>query len=127
MSSPWYADLIYVLFNLNSPPSLTKKKDRFLKLKAVKFFILEKVFYWKDVGGILLKCLLSDDVERTMQEFHEGDCGGHMYWKTTANKIVRSGFYWPTHFPDVHKNVTSFRKCPIFEKTFAFTFEAHIF
>ena len=24
MNSPWYADLIFVLFNLNAPPGLTK-------------------------------------------------------------------------------------------------------
>jgi hypothetical protein len=49
------------------------------------------------------------------KEFHEGDCGGHLNWKTTANKILRVGFYWPTLFADVHKKVTSCHKCQIFE------------
>jgi len=77
MTSPWYANLIYVLFNLNAPLGIKKKKAIFLNLKAVKFCIIENVLYWKDVGGILLKCILRDDAERTMQEFHEGDCCVH--------------------------------------------------
>ena len=40
-NSPWYADLIFVLQNLQAPPGLTKTKARFLKLKALKFYILE--------------------------------------------------------------------------------------
>lgn len=66
MTSPWYVNLIFVLFNLNAPPILTKTNTRFLKLKAVKFFIIDNVLYLKEAGGILLKCLLKDDAERTL-------------------------------------------------------------
>lgn len=52
---------------------------------------------------------------RLLEEFHHGDCGGHLYWKSTANKILRAGFYWPTLFSDVHKKVTSCHQCQIFE------------
>ena len=38
-----------------------------------------------------------------------------MYWKTTANKILRAGFYWPTLFHDVHKMILDCHKCQIFE------------
>jgi hypothetical protein len=55
LNSPWYADLIFVLQNLQAPPGLTKTKARFLKLKALKFCILEGNLYWKDPAGILLK------------------------------------------------------------------------
>jgi len=81
LNSPLYANLLYVLFNLNVPPGLSKTKARFLKLKAVKFCIVDGILYWKDVGGVLLRCLLKDDADKVMQEFHEGDCGGHVYWK----------------------------------------------
>jgi hypothetical protein len=83
IDSPWYADIIYVLENLQAPPGVSKTKARFLKLKAVKFCILDNSLYWKDPGGILLSCLLEDDAKRAIQEFHKGDCGGHHYWKTT--------------------------------------------
>ena len=38
-----------------------------------------------------------------MQEFHKGDCGGHLYWNGTTHKILRDGFYWPTLFSDTYK------------------------
>ncbi len=65
MTLPWYAYLIFVLFNLNDPPCLTKTNSRFLNLKGVKFFIIDNILYWKHAGGILLKCLLKDNTERT--------------------------------------------------------------
>jgi hypothetical protein len=45
LNSPWYADLIFVLHNLQARPGLTKTKARFLKLKALKYCILEGNLY----------------------------------------------------------------------------------
>lgn len=56
--SPWYSDIIYVLKNLSSPPRMPRSKARTLKLKAMKFCILNFALYWKDLGGILLDCLV---------------------------------------------------------------------
>jgi hypothetical protein len=69
-NSPWYADLIFFFKNLQAPPGLTKTKARFLKLKALKYCILEGNLYWKDPGGILLNCLLKDEDDKVLQEFH---------------------------------------------------------
>jgi ribonuclease HI len=66
LNSPWYADLIFVLQNLQAPPGLTKTKARFLKLKALKFCILEGNLYWKDPAGILLNCLLQDEADKVL-------------------------------------------------------------
>jgi hypothetical protein len=81
------------LHNLQAPLGLTKTKARFLKIKSLKYFILNGDLYWKDVGGILLNCLLKDEADKALQDFHEGDCGGNLNWKTIANKIFRAGFY----------------------------------
>jgi len=69
LTSPWYAYLIFVLHNLQAPPGLTKTKSRFLKLKALKFCILEGNLYWKDHGGILLNCLLKDELTKCYKSF----------------------------------------------------------
>jgi len=45
LNSPWYADLIFLLHNLQAPPGLTKTKAIFIKLKALKFCILEGNLY----------------------------------------------------------------------------------
>lgn len=37
IESPWYADIIYVLRNLQAPPELSRTKSKFLKMKSLKF------------------------------------------------------------------------------------------
>ena len=45
LDSPWYSDTIFVLTNLQYPPGLTRTKARFIKLKAMRYFILNNVFF----------------------------------------------------------------------------------
>jgi hypothetical protein len=93
LNSPWYAELIFVLHNLQYPPSITKTKAIYLKLKALKCCILYGNLYWKYLGGILLNCLLKDEADKVVQDFHVVDCGGHLSWKNTANNILKDSFY----------------------------------
>ena len=65
-NSPWYADIIFVLLNLQSPPSLSRTKARYLKLKAIRFCILDNVLFWKDQSGILLNCLLKEEANKIL-------------------------------------------------------------
>ena len=71
--------------------------------------------YWKDLGGILLNCLLETGVKEKIDEFHKKDCGGHLFWKTTSYKVLRAGFYCPTLFPDIYKEVSTCPECQLFE------------
>ena len=65
--SPWYTDIIFVLQNLQAPPGLSRTKARFLKLKAVRFCILDNVLFWRDHSGILLNCLLKEEAENILE------------------------------------------------------------
>ena len=49
-------------------------------------------------------------------QFHSSICGGHHYWKTTAHKIMRAWYYWPTLFSDVFSFVKSCDKCQRFAR-----------
>ena len=60
-------------------------------------------------------CLVEGEVDKVMTNFHKGDCGGHLYWKTTENKILKAGFYCPTLFSDVYKTINSCHECQIFQ------------
>eukprot|EP00253_Pinus_taeda_P025531 PITA_25531 len=113
--SPWYSDIIYVLKNLSPLPGMTRNKARTLKLKAAKFCILNSALYWKDPGGVLLNCLVEKEAKQVMEDCHQGDYGDHLFWKSTTNKILRSGYYWPTLFVDVYKMVKCYHKCQIFD------------
>lgn len=80
---------------------MAKNKSRTLKLEEEKFCIMNGTLYWKDLGGVLLNFLLEEEVKQVMEEIHKGDCGGHLFWKTTTNKILRARYYWPNIFTDV--------------------------
>eukprot|EP00253_Pinus_taeda_P012779 PITA_12779 len=94
---------------------MPRNKSRTLRLKAAKFCILNSALYWKDPGGVLLNCLVEEEAKQVMEDFHKGDCGRYLFWKTTANKIFRARYYWLTLFADVYKTVKSYHKCQIFE------------
>eukprot|EP00253_Pinus_taeda_P001881 PITA_01881 len=89
LQSPWYADISFVLLNLQAPPGLSRTKKRCLKMKASKFYILDHALFWKNHEGVLLNFLIKEETDKVLKEFHAGDCGGHLYWKSTANKILR--------------------------------------
>ena len=100
---------------MHAPSEIDKIKARYLKLKSTKLCILSENLYWKDPGGILLNCVVEDEAKKLMADFHTGSCGGHHYWKATVNKILRAGFYWPSMFSDVQKEVVAYHQCQIFE------------
>ena len=56
-SCEWYSGIIQFLLKLEVPLDLTPNQARVLKLKYVKFCIIDKLFYWRDRSGILLRCL----------------------------------------------------------------------
>ena len=49
-----------------------------------------------------------------MHQFRSSICGGKHYSKTTAHKILRAGYYWPTLFSDVFSFVKSCDRCQRF-------------
>ena len=46
-----------------------------------------------------------------MIELHDGHVGGHFFGDTTAHKILRAGYYWPTLFKDAHAHVRKYDIC----------------
>ena len=80
----------------------------------MKYVLIDQILYWKDLGGILLKCLEKSKVDAIILELHSGVCGGHKYWKATAFKILRAGYYWPTLFSYVYHQVRSCVECQKF-------------
>jgi hypothetical protein len=65
------------LQHLECPPDVKKTKPRSLKLKAIKFFISNQNLYWRDLVGIMLKCLDENESKQVTIEMHRGVCGGH--------------------------------------------------
>jgi hypothetical protein len=64
---------------------------RALKLKSIKYYLVDQILYWKDRLGVLLRFLDPQEAQKIMSKFHDSLCGGHHYWRTTAYKILRDG------------------------------------
>jgi hypothetical protein len=67
----WYKDIIFYLHNLSFSPTWEKSKDRSIKLKAMKYCILDKNVFWKDPGGIFLNFLIEEETEGIVPKFHK--------------------------------------------------------
>ena len=76
--------------------------------------MVEQQLFWKDLGGILLRCLDKPEIEGVISKSHEGAYGGQKYWKATTYKILRAGYYWPSLFSDVYQQVRACIPCQKF-------------
>jgi hypothetical protein len=60
-----------------------------------------------------MRCLEKDEVGKVLSELHAGEAGGNFGGDTTAHKVLRARYCWPTLFKYSH---ASCRKCIICQK-----------
>jgi hypothetical protein len=110
----WYKYIIYFLQELRPPDGMGKSKTKYLNIKVVKYRLIDKVLYWKDSLGVLLRCLDPQEGQKIMIDFHDSICRGHHFWTTTTYNILRVGYLWPTLFTDVCAKIRACVKCQKF-------------
>ena len=49
---------------------------------------------------IIRRCVLETEQDGIMEKCHASPYGGHFSGNKTTQKILQSGFYWPTLFKD---------------------------
>ena len=47
-------------------------------MKSLRYCIIDNDLLWKENGGIILNCLLKDEVDKIMQEIVEHTCIGRL-------------------------------------------------
>ena len=104
----------FLILIFQSPPELDKLKFRSLKLRSVKYHIIDQILFWKDPHGILLRCVDEKEAKQFFCDLHHGVCGGHHHWKVIAFKILRAGYYWPILFSDIFSQVRACEPCQKF-------------
>ena len=70
------------------------------------------MLFRKKYDGVFLRCLEREDAAKVVKELHDGPAGGHLLGDTTAHKILRARYYWPTLFKDKHKSENKVRYMP---------------
>jgi hypothetical protein len=111
--SPWYDDIKFCLEHGSGPRHLDPTKRRVLRLKSASFHLVNGILLRQNFDGVLMRCLEKDEAEKVLLELHAGEAGGNFGGDTTAHKVLRVGYYWPTLFRDTHALC---RKCIICQK-----------
>jgi len=71
------------------------------------------VLFRVNYDGVLLICLEREYVDKVLKELHDGPAHGNFAGDTTAHKILRDGYYWPTLFNDAHTYSRNYKNCQI--------------
>jgi hypothetical protein len=93
------------------PPTFTARQRR-------KFFYDLRHYFWDDphlykegVDGIMRRCVPEYKQQEILRKYHGSAYGGHHAGDRTAQKVLKSGFYWPTLFKDARRYVLSCDEC----------------
>jgi hypothetical protein len=111
--SPWYDDIRHCLQHGSTPRHLDPTKRRALRLNSASIHLVNGILFRQNFDGVLMRCLEKDEAEKVLLELHAGEASGHFGGDTTAHKVLRAGYYWPTLFWDAHALC---RKCIICQK-----------
>ena len=109
-TNSWYNDLKYYLTHRRSTNHLDGHKKIALRLNSSQYQLIDGVLFQQNYNQVLLRCLEKDNAEHILVELHDGPVGGHLSGETTAHKVLRVGYYWPTLFKDAHAHA---HKCEI--------------
>ena len=110
----WYYDIHFYLVRGSCPEHMDASQRRALRLRSIEYRLANNVLYRKNHDGIWLRCLEKDDADHVLKEMHDSLVGGHYGGETTAHRILRAGYYWPTMFRDSH---TYSSKCKVCQTT----------
>ncbi|PKI41673.1 hypothetical protein CRG98_037936 [Punica granatum] len=111
---PWYADIKHLL-QTGQFPALTDCHDRrTLRRIAAHFFLSGETLYRHSLDATLLRCVDENEVQRLMEEVHEGNCGPHMNGLMLAKKLMRLGYFWSTMETDCVKHVRHCHLCQVY-------------
>ena len=58
--------------------------------------ILNDTLYKRGFSMPYLKCVNEEEARYILEEIHGGICGDHVGPRSLVNKVVRTGYFWPT-------------------------------
>ena len=87
------------------------------KIRQYHFFAQVRYFFWEESylfkycpDQIIRRCIPEEEQRSVLNFCHELACGGHFSPRKIAEKILQSGFYWPTLFKDSFKSCANCQK-----------------
>ena len=77
---------------------------------------MDNTLYYHAVDSILHRFLTREEVEVVLNDFHGGVFGGHLSGLSTAQKILRARYFWPSIFKDCVDAVKKCHPCQVFAR-----------
>ena len=108
----WTTPIVSYLKNGLLPKD--KENTRKLRVRAVKFVLMDEVLYKRSFSQLYLRCLTQDKSYYVMRDVHEKACGNHSRARFLVHKIIYVGYYWPTIQADYKAYIKACDKCQHF-------------
>ncbi|XP_073137716.1 uncharacterized protein [Henckelia pumila] len=90
----WKDEIVDYLMRDNLPANQVEARK--LKVRAVRFTIIDGELYKRSFSSPYLKCLTSAKGNYVLREIHEKICGNHLAGRALAEKTLRQEYFWPT-------------------------------
>ena len=100
---PWYVDIVNYLAYGIMPPDFSYQQKRKLRIDTRVYIWDDPLLFRKGVDQIIRICVLEDEQGGIIDKCHASPYGGHFAGERIAQKILQSGFYWPTVFKNYFK------------------------
>ncbi|KAI3678508.1 hypothetical protein L6452_37803 [Arctium lappa] len=91
----WSDDIKNYLENDQLPDD--RMEARKVRFKASRYVMIRGQLYRRYSTGLNLRCITNKtQVQKILQDMHDGECGNHSGSRSLANRISRQGYYWST-------------------------------
>jgi len=108
---PWFADMVnYKVGNIVPDDMDYLQKKKFFK--DANHYLWDDPYLFKvSIDGLIRRCVASEEANSIMWHCHSSAYGAHHSGEITTEKILQSGFWWPTLFKNCQDFVRQCDKC----------------
>ena len=103
MVDDYFQDIVQYLATGLVPLEMTTQQKKQLVVRAADFTLIAGQMYKMGLDEILRRCVLEHEKPLILAEAHSGAAGGHYAGKSTAQKILAAGLWWPTLHKDARE------------------------
>ena len=114
VDKPWLHEVKRYLETHEYPKGASINDKKFMRRFSAKFFLSNGILYKRNHDSTLLWCVDKSEVEKIMEDFHEGAFGTHSSGNTMSKKILRAVYYRSTMEADCYQHSRTCHKCKIY-------------
>jgi hypothetical protein len=94
-----------------APSEYTIPQKKQLVVRAADFSLIAGKLYKMGPDEILRRCVMEAKGPLILEKSHEGIVGGHYAGKSTTQKVLRAGLWWPTLHKDAKDYYRAYDVC----------------